>query len=147
MFKNRELINNLNWNYSDEVQNKAIEKLSKLSIKDIKYLIQPNGTDCWDNAAIVIKNILETNEISSEEEEKSLLLVMDWTKDLNWPGALTIVEALKALPEDVFKRMIQKSYMTALEDKDGCWVYSLSSIIRMLGYEEENDLTINYYWN
>ena len=30
--------------------------------------------------------------------------------NLNWPGALTIVEALKALPEDVFKKMILKIF-------------------------------------
>ncbi|MCQ4925291.1 hypothetical protein NE686_19460 [Tissierella carlieri] len=79
MFKNKELIDNLSWNCSNEVQNKAIEDLSKLPIKDIKYLIQPNGKECWGNAAIVIKNILATNKISNQEEKDSLFSLMEWT--------------------------------------------------------------------
>lgn len=140
MFKNKELIDNLSWNCSNEVQEKAIEDLSKLHIKDIKYLIQPNGKECWSNAAIAIKNIITKNKILNQEEKESLFSLMKWTQDLNWPGALIIVDTLKILDTNLVKRMIKESLKIALKDKDECRVYSLSIIIEKLDYDE-NDFT------
>ncbi|WP_256312793.1 hypothetical protein [Tissierella carlieri] len=34
--------------------------------------------------------------------------------------------------------MIQKSLNIALKDEDECWVYSLSIVIKKLGYDEKD---------
>lgn len=133
MLKNQELVNKLSWNCSTEDQEKAIEELSKLPVDSIKYLIQPNGKEYWHNAAIVIKNIIERNKISHQEEE-IISSLMEWTEDLNWPGTSTIIECLKILPQNLVEKMIQNSLRIAKENKDNCWIESLNEIIKDLDF-------------
>ncbi len=140
MPKYKELINHLHWNLSQEIQENAIEELSKLSVKEIRYLIQPKEKAYWHNAAIVIQNILKRNQISNQEEKEILFLMMQWTQDLNWPGVNIIVDTLKILEVDLVKEMIQESFKVAIEENDECWMDSLESIAEQLGLNERGFL-------
>lgn len=139
MFKYKELINNLSWDYDDDIQNQAIEELSRLPLSEINYLIQPNGKDCWHNAAIVISNIVNKNKNSIQEEEEVLFSLIEWAKDLNWPGALIIVDILTLLDENLVVKIIRKALEMALKDKDICWIDSLKIIVQKCEYiKKEN---------
>lgn len=81
----------LSWNNTKEIQNKGIEEAKK--VKDISIFMQPEGDkSIWENCAKVI--------VSKENEElrKYLKDLFNWISDLNWPGALIILEKLKSMP-------------------------------------------------
>ncbi|AFS79731.1 hypothetical protein Curi_c27380 [Gottschalkia acidurici 9a] len=137
MFMYKNLINDLNWNYSDEVQSKAIEELSKLSVAEIKNIILPNGKEHWHNAAIVIYNIISKNKNLIQKEEDELSHLMEWTQDLNWPGSLTIVDSLSLLDEDLVAKLIKNTLKIAQNEGDEDWIDSLKYIAEKLGYNKE----------
>ena len=78
----------LNWNNPRQVQDMGIELAREIT--DLSLLIQPPAAaSVWEHCA----NILY--EKSDEELEPYLDLLLEWLRDLNWPGALTILQRLK----------------------------------------------------
>lgn len=141
MHINKDLIVNLSLNCDVKLQSKSIEILSNLSLLDIRYLVLPNGKECWDNAAEVIYNIMYHNITEgkklTKEEEESLFSIMEWTKDLNWPGTLTIINAIKLLDTSLIAQFIENSLIQAINDKDENWIDSLKILFNMIGNVEE----------
>lgn len=141
MHINKDLIANLSLNCDAKLQSKSIEILSNLSLLDIRYIVLPNGKECWDNAAEVIYNIMYRNITKGKkltiEEKESLFSIMEWTEDLNWPGAVTIIHALKLLDTSLIAQFIENSLIQAINDKDENWIDFLKILFNMIGNIEE----------
>ena len=81
----------LDWNESIETQQQGIE-LAK-NINSINVFIQPLHQGCsknvWDNCAIILAD--KSDEVLSPYS----INLLEWIEDINWPGAMTILERLK----------------------------------------------------
>ncbi len=84
-----ELIEKLHWDTPQKVQEQAMKELTHMDDKYIYLLIFPNiGSDCWANAALVLK------KIAYPRIKLVIPYLLEWLEDMNWPGALTIFELL-----------------------------------------------------
>lgn len=150
MIIDKNLLENLNKHCDAEFQKKTVEILSKLPLKDIKHIVLPNGKESWDNASEVIYNIIYRNINKDKkveiEEKESLLHIMEWTKDLNWPGATTIISAIKLLQPILIAELIEKSLIQAINDKDETWIDFLKIIFNLIGNIEEIYFDNNKYY-
>lgn len=110
-----------------EIQEKAIDQLVLLYTELMVKLIQPSDKSCWDNAAKVLMRIgCPTNEII-------LAKLLEWLKDMNWPGALIVREILKTVDLKILLPHIKGALKSAANDKDFIWIAWLKELIDYLG--------------
>jgi len=88
-----EIMEMLDWNNSEEIQQKGIE-LAK-NIKSISAFVQPNdpGKSVWENCAKILA------DRPDNKLQPYLSQLLEWLKDMNWPGAEVILERLKVYDE------------------------------------------------
>ncbi len=143
----------LDWNNDIAQQSLGIE-LAK-NIECLNAFLQPGvpyGKKVWDNCALII------SERSDTILSPYLMDLMRWLQDLNWPGAMCIMERLHKYDFDSsFDFALKESLRTAKMLKDYIWLYNLSMIIKdydvryiinlFLGdaYTESNNQIINNY--
>ena len=98
----------LDWNQTEEEQAKGRE-LAR-DVKSINVFLQPKGKNCnknvWDNCSLILA------ERSDEELTPYLQDLMVWLRDMNWPGAFSILDRLNRY-EDV--SMIERALKSSLE--------------------------------
>lgn len=87
----------LNWKSSPETQSEGMNLARK--VNDLSLLIQPHAEpSVWERCAEVL------SEKSDDILEPYLYSLLDWLYDLNWPGALTILERLKVFSGKKLKK-------------------------------------------
>lgn len=88
-----EIMEMLDWNNSEEIQQKGVE-LAK-NIKSISAFVQPNdpGKSVWENCAKVLV------DRQDDKLKPYLSQLLEWLQDMNWPGAEIILERLKTYDE------------------------------------------------
>ena len=89
MFDIDKIMEMLDWNNSIEDQALAIE--SAKNVKCINVFLQPGspyGKRVWDNCAKIL------SARSDKELAPYLIPLLEWLQDLNWPGALTILDRM-----------------------------------------------------
>lgn len=115
-FDIKKILNMLDWNAPKEVQKQGIEQAKKTG--EIKCFIQPtsqkHNKNVWDNCALVLA------QKSDAELEPYLPELLEWTQDLNWPGALVITDRLKKFSGGKLKAPFIAAYKTA-KSADICW--------------------------
>lgn len=119
-----EIMEMLDWNQSDEVQEKGRELARK--VKTLNAFLRPyyNGKSksLWDNCAIIL----------SEKTDKDLAphftSLIYWIQDLNWPGALIIFERLKNFKEVLIDNDIKRYIEEADLLKDEIWKENLQAL-------------------
>ena len=87
----------LDWNNSVEEQEKGLRFAR--DVKCINVFLQPGtpyGKRTWDNCAKIL------SDRSDEELEPYLIELFEWIEDLNWPGAICILERLNNFGENKF---------------------------------------------
>ena len=86
-----EIMDMLDWHMPTEIQSEGIS-LAK-SIETIVPFIQPltprHNKNVWENCAVIIA------EKSDEELKPYLVELLEWLQDMNWPGALCILNRLQ----------------------------------------------------
>lgn len=88
MQKIKQIYRMLDCNNSVEIQTKG-KNLAR-EVTDLSLLIQPeNMIMAWKNCAIVL------SEKSDKELAPYLESLLDWLQDINWDGAITILNRLK----------------------------------------------------
>lgn len=109
-------------------QLKGIELAKNLD--DLSLLILPyaNGESkaVWENCARALY------EISDDRLEKYLPALIDWLEDLNWPGAMIILDRLKIFSGEKLKEpFVQKfTYACNLDNEEGLmWLDYLSELL------------------
>jgi len=118
----------LNWQSSFDDQQKGI-KLAR-SINDLSLLILPcaNGESkgIWENCARALY------EIPDDQLEKYLPSLLEWLQDLNWPGALIILDRLKIFSGEKLKRPFIDRFTSVnnLNNEEGLmWLDYLSELL------------------
>ena len=117
-----EVFEMLNWNNSEEIQQKGIEEASK--IKYISILFQPvENKGIWENCARVIA------QKSDEVLSTYMSMLFEWLKDANWPGFFVIYNRIKKMkPDNIYP---DYSYCIAMAKKqnDESWLDFMSGLI------------------
>ena len=115
----------LNWKNSFEVQSEGI-KLAR-EINDLSLLVQPPAdSSVWEHCA----NIL--CEKTDDELEPYLDGLLEWLQDLNWPGALIILDRLKVFNGKKLKKpyIERVTYASNLNSEEGqMWLDYLSELL------------------
>lgn len=144
MEKYEELINQLG-RYDDEIiQNEAIEKLSNLPIDKLEILLQPQGKNVWENAAIVIDHIISNT--TNFNDEKIIFGLLEWLQDLNWPGAFIVTNILKKVDIHALIKCLEKAIDIAVKEFDECWIDYLNYAITRFEYLPKLDFKNPIYF-
>ena len=120
-----ELMTLLDWNNSEISQKKGRE-IAK-SIKDLKIFMQPCTNEfnknVWDNCSLILC------EKTDSELEPYLIPLMEWLQDLNWPGALLILQRLSLFTnyKSIFLAR-NKCIEQADKDNDVIWIDNMIQI-------------------
>ncbi len=117
----KEIIEMMNWNQNETIQMNAIN-LAKED-DNLEYWIQPDHYKySWENCAKVV--ISKNDQVLS----KHLIKILEWLKDINWPGALSILERLKQFESELLKKDLEKTILIANKQHDIEWLSSLSEL-------------------
>lgn len=118
----------LNWQSGFNSQLRGM-KLAK-ELEDLSLLILPDANgkskSVWENCARALY------EISDDRLEKYLPLLLEWLQDLNWPGALIILERLKNFSGEKLKLPFTNcfTYAKGLNNAEGqIWLDYLSELL------------------
>ena len=111
----------------EDVQLEGIKLAKEMS--DLTPLILPlyeGSQSIWDNCAKAL------SELSDDRLEKYLPLLLEWLQDLNWPGALTILERLTAFSGQKLKNSFIKvtEHAISFHNEEGLrWLDYLSELL------------------
>lgn len=115
----------LNFNNTQEIQLEG-EVLAK-KIRNLSLLIQPPAPpSVWEHCAKVL------SEKSDAELEPYLKSLLEWLQDINWPGALIILDRLKLFSEKSLKNAFIEcySYASSIDNEEGLmWIDYLSELL------------------
>ena len=116
-----DILKMMDWHQNETTQLIAI----KMADEDdkVEYWIQPGCYKySWENCAKVIAG---KNDLTLV---KYLPKILKWLQDLNWPGALTILERLKRFDPFLLKNDLQNAILEAEKTKDNEWLEFLSEL-------------------
>lgn len=119
------IYNMLNWENSDKIRLTGLNLAREIA--DLSLLILPPAApSVWECCAQVL---YEKTDVELEPYLGSLL---EWLQDLNWPGALTILDRLKLFSGEKLKKPFMDcfAYAVTLNNEEGRrWLYSLSGLL------------------
>lgn len=118
----------LDWNNPPEIQSKG-RSLAK-NTGTITPFLQPMtpkyNKNVWENCAAII------SDESDEKLEPHLVKLFEWIEDLNWPGALIILDRLKIFSGEKLKKPFihRFNYADSLNNEEGqTWLDYLSELL------------------
>ena len=125
MYSIDDIMDMLDWNCSIEEQLKGLQ-LAK-TIKSINVFIQPldykHNKNVWENCA---KILAERND---EELRPYITSLLEWLKDMNWPGAFIIFERLKNYKDKKWFDLVYNEVINMTEKlEDEIWKKNLSEL-------------------
>jgi len=98
--------------------------ISALQEAEHSYLIRPTEyVRSWENASIVFLMLSDT------EIEQYLLDLLNWLKDLNWPGAEFILKRLQRVSSDLLCVPLENAAKLASASHDEQWLAWISILI------------------
>jgi len=129
-----DLIQNLSWTEEKSVQEEAVEELKSISNLDLTKLIDlpPNFKEYMDNAARILSTC------TFERVETVIMDLYRWLQDLNWPGAMKILNLLNDFPKEKTIQYFEKAVTEAIEMNDESWLDNLSYFTRFSNYSYED---------
>lgn len=122
-----ELFDMLDWHQPESVQEEG-RRIAR-TITDITQFIQPlserYSKNVWDNCAMIV------TEKTDPELEPFLKALLEWTQDLNWPGALMILNRLKVFSNSqALEETVEQCLAEARAQNDDVWEKTLLQLIR-----------------
>ena len=117
----------MDWNRSENDQAKGLE-LAK-NVQNFNVFLQPcskkHNINVWDNCAKII------SQKTDEELIPYLTKLFEWLQDLNWPGALIILDRLNHYRDSVaFNPPYNECMKRAVLLEDEIWEENLKLIKR-----------------
>ena len=119
----------LDWNNTNEIRAEGVRLAKK--VEDLSMLILPPASpSVWECCAEVLR---EKTDVVLEPYLDSLL---EWLQDLNWPGALTILDRLKIFSGQKLKKPFIDRFAHAnnLDNEEGLVI--LDYLSELLDNEE-----------
>lgn len=121
----QEIYRMLNWENPEEIRTKGV-CLAK-EIGDLSLLILPPAEpSVWECCARILS---EKNDLALAPY---LARLLDWLRDLNWPGASIILDRLKKFPGEQLKEpfIAQLAQAKSLDNDEGLmWLDYLSELL------------------
>ena len=117
----------LNQNSAETAQKRGRALAGKM--QELHMLIQPEGYGnkaVWENCALVLV------QKSDEELRPYLPELLRWLQDINWPGALTILDRLRAFNGEFLQEPLKNAVREAeaLPHQEGMtWLDYLSELL------------------
>ena len=113
------------WNNSEEEQAEGLKQARE--VKCISAFFQPLNEEfnknVWDNCA---KTLCERTD---SELKRYLLHMFEWLQDLNWPGAVLILERLRLYKREIyFEAVLRSCKDTARATDDTVWLENLNEL-------------------
>lgn len=133
------IFENLSWNASLDCQKKAINELALMDNLNPNALIQPLGKDYWENAARTL------SMIGYPRIEEAIPGLFNWLQDLNWPGALIVMDLLKSLPKETIIRHLEFAANEALSRDDDIWLINLFTFLDDFKLQEHDFVSREVY--
>lgn len=129
MFDIDEIMDMIDWNKDIETQKKGIE-LAK-NIKTINAFILPLHPGCnknvWENCAKILANRTD------KELVPYLTDILLWIEDMNWPGAMIILERMKKFSDVQNLSLAIQETISILDasnrENRECWLMYLSELL------------------
>lgn len=125
----------LNANLSQELLENNILKLAEDTRYSNNCFIMPANKMYWENAAKVLakRGYPIIRDI--------LMELFEWLQDMNWPGAITVVNILNTIPKKVLVENLEKTIEIALEENNGIWLNWLYVFIhyKVVGTDDFNN--------
>ena len=120
-------MNMIDWHMPAEIQSEGIS-LAK-NIEDITPFIQPltkeHNKNVWDNCAVII------SEKSDEKLKPHLTELLEWLQDMNWPGAICILNRLQKYSDrESLYAAINVCIEKAKADGDPVWESNLYLLMK-----------------
>ena len=123
----------LDYKNSIDIQEKGKQLARKIT--DLSLLITPPASpSVWEQCAII------SSEKTDDELVPYLTSILQWLYDLNWPGALTILNRLKNFSGKQLKKSFIDSVVRAINSHDGegmMWLDYLSELLDNKELKEE----------
>ena len=110
------LTEDLDWNKSQEQQQRAIVALVELGSDGCKDLIPGKGKNYWKNAVEVIKRI------GSPGNRPAIPGLIYLLKDMSWPGAEMAYELLLAMDKLAIVHDFEMALHIADQEQDSDWI-------------------------
>lgn len=115
----------LDYKNSIDIQEKGKQLARKIT--DLSLLITPPASpSVWEQCAIIL------SEKTDDELVPYLTSILQWLYDLNWPGALTILNRLKKFSGKQLKKSFIDSVARAInshDDEGMMWLDYLSELL------------------
>lgn len=123
----------LDYKNSIDIQERGKQLARKIT--DLSLLITPPASpSVWEQCAIIL------SEKSDDELVPYLTSILQWLYDLNWPGALTILNRLKNFSGKQLKKSFIDSVVRAInshDEEDMMWLDYLSELLDNKELKEE----------
>ena len=115
--------------YSEEEYNARVKKgiAEARKLRNLYPFIQPiiagrNSKSAWEPCAVVVA-------LKSDEElEPYINRLLEWLKDMNWPGAEIIFDRLSKVPIEKMKENLAFSILCAKRENDRSWLNTLEAL-------------------
>lgn len=113
-------INSLSWDLPEDEQRQNIGNLQIECDEDIRELILPyRRQECWENCALALSNLDDATIL------RFLPRLLEWFKDLNWPGVNIIRLRILRLPKDKVHNALINVLAKASGEEDEEWIENL----------------------
>lgn len=113
-------IDSLSWYLPIEEQRINMAKL-RITSTDVAKLILPfQKQECWENCAILLASLNDDKLIPF------LPQILEWYKDLNWPGIEVISNRMTKFPVHLLKKYLIAALDNAKKQNDDEWYENLS---------------------
>ena len=90
---------------------------------DLSLLILPSGRkDAWENAAEVLARI------GSPHIDAHVPALLEWLKDLNWPGARTLLDLCRSLDRATLQPHVEAALKAARTECNADWEDTLRDL-------------------
>ena len=117
-----EIMDMLDWHNPPEVQAKgiALARNTETILPFIQPLTPEHNKNVWGNCAVIIA------EKSDEKLEPYLTELLEWVQDMNWPGALRIMDRLQKYSDNAsLREAVNVCLAKARERGDEVWENNL----------------------
>jgi hypothetical protein len=117
------LINDLSWDMPDDIQKDAIKSLLQIPEEEVPILTRISEKKCWENAAIVLK------EIGYPRNKLALPGLIEWLQDMNWPGSTTAADTLRKIDIKILVPYIEEALLKAFKEEDYIWMTNIKELV------------------
>lgn len=136
---NENIFKNLSWNAPLDSQKRAINEIASIVNLNPNTLIQPLSKEYWENAARAL------SMIGYPRIEEAIPGLFNWLQDLNWPGALIVMDLLKSLPKEVIIRHLESAVSEAFSTDDDIWLINLATFLADFKLQEYDFVSKEVY--